>query len=80
MKDLYEYVNPRTGKSAALLSDATWGVIERNKEKLDGHIIYDRDFHFNFFGFKTLERSYLLKLDGKVQKRKKKEKSKKKKK
>jgi len=33
---------------------------------LDSEIIYDRDFDYDYFGFKTLERSYLLKLGGKV--------------
>jgi len=62
MQDLYEYINPKTGKPAPLLSDATFKIITDNKEKLDSHVIYDRDFGFSFFGFKTLERSYLLKL------------------
>ena len=69
MRDLHSYVNPRTGKPAPLLSDETWAVIERNKDRLDGHIIYERDFNFNYFGFKTLERAYLLKLDGQVAER-----------
>ncbi|EDQ88439.1 uncharacterized protein MONBRDRAFT_37398 [Monosiga brevicollis MX1] len=66
MKALHEYVNPKTGKLAPLVSDETWAVIEKNKELLDSHVIYDRDFNFNFFGFKTLERSYLLKINGQV--------------
>ncbi|WP_143305313.1 ribonucleoside-diphosphate reductase subunit alpha [Chitinophaga vietnamensis] len=66
MKKLYEYIDPKTGKSAALLSDDVWEIIEANAEILDSNIIYDRDFAFDYFGFKTLERSYLLKTDGKV--------------
>jgi ribonucleoside-diphosphate reductase alpha chain len=69
MKDLYTYVNPRTGKYAPLLSDEVYKVIEENKEKLDSTIIYNRDFGYDFFGFKTLERSYLLKLNGKIAER-----------
>ena len=69
MTDLYEYVNPRTGKKAPLLADDTYGVIMKNKEKLDSHIIYNRDFGYDYFGFKTLERSYLLKLNGKIAER-----------
>jgi len=66
MKDLYNYVNPRTGKKAPLLSDETYKVIMDNAEKLDSTIIYNRDFGYDYFGFKTLERSYLLKLNGEI--------------
>ncbi len=69
MKDLYEYINPRTGKKAPLLSDEVYKVIEANAEKLDSTIIYNRDFGYDYFGFKTLERSYLLKLNGKIAER-----------
>ncbi len=64
MTDLYEYVNPRTGKKAPLLSDEVFEVIKNNAEELDSTIIYNRDFGYDYFGFKTLERSYLLKLNG----------------
>lgn len=66
MKDLYEYVNPRTGKKAPLLSDEVYKIIEKNAEQLDSSIIYNRDFGYDYFGFKTLERSYLLKLNGQI--------------
>ncbi len=69
MKDLYEYVNPRTGKKAPLLSDEVYEVIAKNTEILDSRIIYNRDFGYDYFGFKTLERSYLLKLNGKIAER-----------
>ena len=69
MKDLYEYVNPRTGKKAPLLSDEVYNIIKKNSEKLDSSIIYNRDYGYDFFGFKTLERSYLLKLNGKIAER-----------
>ncbi len=69
MKDLYEYINPRTGKKAPLLSDEVHKVISENAEKLDSTIIYNRDFGYDYFGFKTLERSYLLKLNGKIAER-----------
>lgn len=69
MKDLYEYINPRTGKKAPLLSDEAYAVIQKNAEKLDSSIIYNRDFGYDYFGFKTLERSYLLKLNGKIAER-----------
>ena len=66
MKDLYEYVNPRTNKKAPLLSDEVYKIISENAEKIDSNIIYNRDFGYDFFGFKTLERSYLLKLNGQI--------------
>ena len=69
MKDLYEYVNPRTGKKAPLLSDEVYKVISENADKLDSTIIYNRDFGYDYFGFKTLERSYLLKLNGQIAER-----------
>ena len=66
MTDLYNYVNPSTGKKAPLLSDEVYKVIKKNAEKLDSTIIYNRDFNYDYFGFKTLERSYLLRLNGVV--------------
>jgi ribonucleoside-diphosphate reductase alpha chain len=69
MKALYNYIDPKTDEPAALLADDVYEIIEKNKEILDSAIIYDRDFRYDFFGFKTLERSYLLKLDGKVAER-----------
>jgi len=66
MKDLYEYVNPRTHKKAPLLSDEVHKVIAENAQQLDSSIIYNRDFGYDYFGFKTLERSYLLKLNGNI--------------
>lgn len=69
MKDLYEYVNPRTGLKAPLISDEVYEVIEKYAEELDSHIIYNRDFNYDYFGFKTLERSYLLRLNGKIAER-----------
>ena len=69
MTDLHEYVNPRTGKDAPLLADEVQKVIQENKELLDSTIIYNRDFNYDYFGFKTLERSYLLKLNGKIAER-----------
>lgn len=69
MTNLYEYVNPRTGKKAPLLSDEVYEVIKKNAEELDSTIIYNRDFGYDYFGFKTLERSYLLKLNGKIAER-----------
>lgn len=69
MTDLYEYINPRTGKKAPLIAEDVYQVILENKELLDSRIIYSRDFNYDYFGFKTLERSYLLKLNGEVAER-----------
>ncbi len=66
MDDLYHYVNPRTEKKAPLLADDVYKIIKKNAEKLDSTIIYNRDFNYDYFGFKTLERSYLLKLNGQI--------------
>jgi len=66
MKRLYMYVDPKTGENASLLSKETYEVIRKNAALLDSAIIYDRDFNYDYFGFKTLERSYLLKINGKV--------------
>ncbi|MFY0602310.1 MAG: ribonucleoside-diphosphate reductase subunit alpha [Flavobacteriaceae bacterium] len=66
MNDLYQYVNPRTEKKAPLLADDVYEIIKENAEKLDSTIIYNRDFNYDYFGFKTLERSYLLKLNGQI--------------
>lgn len=67
--DLYEYVNPRTGKKAPLIAEDVYAVITKHKEELDSSIIYSRDFGYDYFGFKTLERSYLLKINGKIAER-----------
>ena len=69
VKDLYEYVDPKTNEKAPLISDEVYSVIMKNADVLDSTIIYDRDFRYDFFGFKTLERSYLLKLNGEVAER-----------
>ncbi|HZH68992.1 MAG TPA: ribonucleoside-diphosphate reductase subunit alpha, partial [Flavobacteriaceae bacterium] len=69
MTDLYNYVNPRTGKKAPLLSDEVYETIIKNADELDSTIIYNRDFNYDYFGFKTLERSYLLKINGEIAER-----------
>ena len=69
VKDLYEYIDPKTDKKAPLISDEVYDIIIKNADILDSTIIYDRDFRYDFFGFKTLERSYLLKLKGEVAER-----------
>lgn len=69
MKALFECIDDKSGKYSPLLSDDVWQIIQDNDELLDSTIIYDRDYGFDYFGFKTLEKSYLLKLNGKVAER-----------
>ncbi|MEO5644356.1 MAG: ribonucleoside-diphosphate reductase subunit alpha [Bacteroidia bacterium] len=69
MEMLYTYLDPKTGQKAALIADDVFEIIKNNAQLLDSSIIYDRDFGYDYFGFKTLERSYLLKLHGKVAER-----------
>lgn len=66
MSDMYHYVNPRTGQESPLLSDEVYEAIMANAEILDSTIIYNRDFNYDYFGFKTLERSYLLRINGQI--------------
>jgi ribonucleoside-diphosphate reductase alpha chain len=66
MHDMYHYVNPRTGQESPLLSDEVYNTIMENAAVLDAKIIYNRDFNYDYFGFKTLERSYLLRINGKI--------------
>jgi len=69
MKDLHEYVDPKTQLQAGMIDSEIFAFIENNKEELESAILYDRDFNFDYFGYKTLEKSYLLKINGKVAER-----------
>ncbi|CAL9133236.1 unnamed protein product [Musa acuminata var. zebrina] len=66
VKLMYHHVNERSGQEAPLIADDVYEIIMKNAARLDSEIIYDRDFDYDYFGFKTLERSYLLKVCGKV--------------
>jgi ribonucleoside-diphosphate reductase alpha chain len=66
---LYNYIDPKTGEMASLYSDEVYQIVKENADKIDSAIIYERDYHFDYFGFKTLERSYLLRTDGKITER-----------
>ncbi|TGE09483.1 ribonucleoside-diphosphate reductase subunit alpha [Hymenobacter fodinae] len=66
MKRLHTYEDPKTGENASLIAQDVWEIVHANAATLDSAIIYDRDYNYDYFGFKTLERSYLLRLDGKV--------------
>jgi ribonucleoside-diphosphate reductase alpha subunit len=64
MDDLYHYIDPKTGQNASLIAEDVYAVISENRDLLDSSIIYDRDFRYDYFGFKTLTRSYLLRVNG----------------
>ncbi len=66
MEALYQYVDPATYQKAGLISDSIIEIIRQHADQLDSAIIYDRDYSFDYFGFKTLERSYLLRMYGRV--------------
>jgi ribonucleoside-diphosphate reductase alpha chain len=66
---LHDYINPKTGQHSPLIADDVYEIIQKNAAMLDSTLIYDRDFSYDYFGFKTLERSYLLRLDGKIAER-----------
>ncbi|UPV00323.1 ribonucleotide reductase large subunit (Cop-I4L) [Cowpox virus] len=66
MEDLFNYVNPKNGKHSPIISSITMDVVNKYKDKLNSVIIYERDFSYNYFGFKTLEKSYLLKINNKI--------------
>lgn len=66
MKDLYNYIDPKTGEKAGLISKSMLDIVKKHADVFDSAIIYDRDYSFDYFGFKTLERSYLLRMDGEV--------------
>lgn len=69
MDDLHTWVNPKNNKHCPMVSKATLDIVKANADRLNSAIVYDRDFSYNYFGFKTLERSYLLKIGGKVAER-----------
>jgi ribonucleoside-diphosphate reductase alpha chain len=66
IKELYSFVEPKTGKESSLIDDNVYKFVMENKESLDGAIHQERDLEFDYFGFKTLERSYLLKISERV--------------
>ncbi len=69
IEDMHSYIDPKTGQKAALVADDVHKIIMDNRELLDSSIIYDRDFRYDYFGFKTLTRSYLMKLEGVIAER-----------
>ncbi|CCF60708.1 hypothetical protein KAFR_0L01000 [Kazachstania africana CBS 2517] len=66
VEDLHAYVNPRNGRHAPLVSEELLQIVKDHKDEINSAIVYDRDYQFTYFGFKALERSYLLRLNGEV--------------
>ena len=66
IKELYSFIEPRTGKESSLISDELYEFVMKNRAVIDGAIVQERDFDFDYFGFKTLERSYLLKISDRI--------------
>lgn len=69
VESFYRYIHPKTGEPAPLVSEETYNIVMANKDVIDSAVIHDRDFEYDYFGFKTLEKSYLLKLHGKIAER-----------
>lgn len=67
--DLYNYINPKNHKHQPMVSEQLYNIVQKHADELNSAIVYDRDFNYQFFGFKTLERSYLLRINGKVAER-----------
>ena len=69
VEDLYKYVNPKTGKKSPIVSESFYNIVKKHADDLDSAIVHSRDHNFDYFGFKTLEKSYLLKINGQVAER-----------
>jgi ribonucleoside-diphosphate reductase alpha chain len=69
VEDLYKYVNPKTGKKSPIVSESFYNIVRKYADELDSAIVHSRDHNFDYFGFKTLEKSYLLKINGVVAER-----------
>ena len=69
VSDLYKYIDPKTRKHSPIVSKKFRDIVKKHADELDSAIVHSRDHNFDYFGFKTLEKSYLLKLDGKVAER-----------
>lgn len=69
VKDLYNYLNPKTNKKSPIVSESFYNIVKKNSEELDSAIVHSRDHNFDYFGYKTLEKSYLLKINSKVAER-----------
>ena len=69
VEDLYKYIDPKTGRHAPIVSEKFYTIVKKHADELDSAIVHSRDHNFDYFGFKTLEKSYLLKTNGRVAER-----------
>jgi ribonucleoside-diphosphate reductase alpha chain len=69
VNDLYKYVDPKTNKNSPIVSEKFYNIVKKYSDQLDSAIVHSRDLNFEYFGFKTLEKSYLLKINGRVAER-----------
>lgn len=69
VRDLYKYINPKTGKKSPIVSESFYNIVKKYSDEIDSAIVHSRDHNFDYFGFKTLEKSYLLKINGIVAER-----------
>lgn len=66
IEKLYHYTNEKTGENASLISDEVYDIVQKHSDKIEGMFVHDRDFNFDYFGYKTLERAYLLRVNGQI--------------
>ena len=69
VQDLYKYIDPNTGKHSPIVSESFFNIVNKHSDDIDSAIVHSRDHNFDYFGFKTLEKSYLLKINGLVAER-----------
>ena len=69
VEDLYNYIDPKTEKHSPIISLEFFDLVRKYSDELDSSIVHSRDHNFDYFGYKTLEKSYLLKINGKVAER-----------
>jgi ribonucleoside-diphosphate reductase alpha chain len=69
VEDLYRYIDSKTGRPSPIVSEGFYKIVKKHADELDSAIVHSRDHNFDYFGFKTLEKSYLLKINGKVAER-----------
>lgn len=66
IEQLYNYENKHTKLKGTLVSKELYKVLSNNRKKINSSILYDRDYNYDYFGIKTLQRSYLMKIDGQI--------------
>jgi ribonucleoside-diphosphate reductase alpha subunit len=64
--DCYNAVNPKSGKKTTILSSEFYTFVQSFKSELQSMIDFSRDWYYTYFGFQTMKKLYLLKLNGKI--------------